>query len=422
MSRIAVIGAGLAGLACAYSLAAEGHAVVLLDRDPEGDKCSWGNAGGIAVTEVVPASVPGALWRVPGWLVDPLGPLSLHPLHAPRMTPWLWRFVQAGQAHEVRRIAAALGALLGRVYADLLPLLDDLGLAACLRRVGALTVYESRAALARDAAEWDLKRRQGIECRELPGGELRDLEPALSPGLQAGVFTPAWSHVTDPKRIWSALLGAVQARGVAVERQEVLGLGGAGELLLPSGPAAFDITVVAGGAWSGRLARSIGDQVLLESERGYNTTFPSPGVTLTREVIFAERKFVATPLDTGLRIGGAAEFAGLERPANHARAGALAALARRCLPGLTSDGGTVWMGQRPATPDSLPVIGRSPRRADVIYAFGHGHLGLTLAATTGRFVAALAAGRDPGTDLAPCSISRFSRMGGGPDPLDAKPS
>jgi D-amino-acid dehydrogenase len=165
--------------------------------------------------------------------------------------------------------------------------------------------------------------------------------------------------------------------------------------------------VVAAGAWSAALAKSVGDPVLLESERGYNTTIASPGIRLRRQVTFAEAKFVASPLDPGLRIGGAAEFAGLDAPADFARSKALAKLARRYLPGLRTQGGTAWMGQRPSTPDSLPVLGPSPRVPGVLYAFGHGHLGLTQAATTGRITADLVAGRDPGIPLEPYGIGRF---------------
>ncbi len=151
--------------------------------------------------------------------------------------------------------------------------------------------------------------------------------------------------------------------------------------------------------------------MLLESERGYNITIPNSGVSLSREVIFAERKFVATPMDVGLRSGGAAEFAGLDAPANYARSDALASLAHLYLPGLKTVGGTRWMGHRPTTPDSLPVIGPSPDRPDVIHAFGHSHVGLTLGPTTGRLGADLIAGRNAPIDLAPLAASRFSRAG-----------
>jgi D-amino-acid dehydrogenase len=177
---------------------------------------------------------------------------------------------------------------------------------------------------------------------------------------------------------------------------------------LEDGSKEADQVVIAAGAWSKTLAQRIGDRVLLESERGYNMTLPRSGVSLKRQLIFAERKFVATPLSCGLRIGGAAEFGGLNAAANFKRSHALVALARRYLPGLQTEGGTEWAGHRPATPDSLPVIGRSPQLPDVFYAFGHGHLGLTQAATTGRLVSDLLFQRPPPIDLHPYSIGRFA--------------
>ena len=398
--RIGVVGAGIVGLACAYWLTEGGHQVTIIDRDPRGDKCSWGNAGGIAAPEVAPASMPGLIWRIPGWLADPLGPLSLRPAHAPAMLPWLRRFLAAGRASNVPAIAAALAALNARVHDDWLPLLAATGLSHALRRVGSLTVYETRAGLERDRAEWDLRRRYGIVCEELNGEAARDLEPALADIVRHGMFTPAWSQVSDPKVIWAGVFDSLLARGVTFEKREVVDV--------PGKNAGFDTVVIAAGAWSARLAARIGDRASLESERGYNTTLPAPGVTLTRPITFGEHKFVAAPMSCGLRVGGAAEFAGLDAAPNYARAAALLTLARRYLPGLSAEGGTVWMGNRPATPDSLPVIGRSPRRGDVIYAFGHGHLGLTQSATTGRLVADLVAGRDSGLDLAPFSIGRWN--------------
>ena len=408
MARVAVIGAGIIGLACAHRLAREGHAVSVFDPDPEGDKCSWGNAGAIATTEVVPASVPGALLRVPGWLLDPLGPVSLRPAHLPSMAPWLLDWVRAGRPARVATIAAALAALLGRVYDDLTPLLDALGLADSLHRRGALTVYTSAAALARDADAWALRRRHGIVCEAIGGAAARALEPALASTIAAAVFTPDWSHVSDPKALWAALLASVRASGVTLVAARVADIARPGRVRLASGEeAACDAVVLAAGAWSAALARGAGDRVLLESERGYNMTLPQPNVALDREIIFAERHFVATPLSVGLRIGGAAEFSGLAAPPRHARARVLAELARAYLPDLARDGGTAWMGQRPTTPDSLPVLGPSPRRADVIYAFGHGHLGLTLAATSARLVADCVAGRPAAVDLRPYAAGRF---------------
>jgi D-amino-acid dehydrogenase len=408
-----VIGAGIVGLSTVFSLSGDGVAVTIVDRDPAGDKASFGNAAGIAVTEVLPASVPGLAWKVPGWLIDPLGPLAVRPAHLPRLIPWLWRFARAGRPAEVERIGRALAALNGRVYDDLLPMLEAIGCGGEIHRKGALTVYETEAAFQRAADEWAFKRKHGIEVQMLSANEARALEPALGPIVARAVLTPNWSHINDPKLLVDRLRTWLEAnRGVTIisgEASRLLVDNGRPCVVLSDGktlPA--DCAVVATGAWSGALARSLGDRASLESERGYNTTLPSPGVTLAREVIFAERRFVATPLSIGLRIGGAAEFGGLDAEANYGRSEALVKLASRYLPGLSSSGGIAWAGHRPATPDSLPVIGSSPRHANIFYAFGHGHLGLTQAATTGRLIADLVSGRPPPIDLAPYSISRFN--------------
>ncbi len=407
-----VIGAGVVGLAVAHHLVLRGGDVTVVDRDPEGDKASFGNAGGIAVTEVVPASVPGLIWRIPGWLVDPFGPLAVRPGHALKLLPWLMRFSKSGAPTEVARISAALSSINSRVYDDLLPMLAQAGLSDDLHRKGALTVYETEAGFLRDAGEWALKRSHGIAVHLLSGDAARDLEPALGAIVQRGVFTPQWSHINDPKRLVDKLRRYLQARGVKV-------ITGAVSRILPAdgGDAALELEdgtrrqadriVVAAGAWSGLLASQLGDRVLIESERGYNMTLPMPGIHLDREVIFAERKFVATPLSCGLRIGGAAEFGGLDAVANYQRSRALVSLAERYLPNLKTADGVVWAGHRPTTPDSLPVIGPSPSHPRVLYAFGHGHLGLTQAATTGRLIADLAYQTPTPIDITPFSINRF---------------
>ncbi len=409
---IVVIGAGIVGLAVAYHCLEEGAAVTVIDKDPEGDKASFGNAGGIAVTEIVPASTPGVMWRAPRWLFDPLGPLTIRPSHAVKLMPWLWRFVRAGAPKEVARISTALSALNRRVYDDLLPMLQRTDLSSELHRNGALTVYESEIGFHRDAKEWAVKRSHGIAVDMMGGDEARDIEPALGPNIRRAVFTPQWSHVNDPKRLVDALRRWLQDQGVIIASGSVQRIASSGEgepsaTLRDGKKIQAGAIVVAAGAWSALLAKTLGDPALLESERGYNATLPAPGVVLEREIIFAEKKFVATPLSCGLRIGGAAEFGGLDAAANYKRAEALLRLAPRYLPGLKTSSAINWAGHRPATPDSLPVISRSAAHPNVFYAFGHGHLGLTQAATTGRLVADLIFSRPSSIDLTPYSISRF---------------
>ena len=399
---------GVIGLSVAYHLLKGGAQVTVIDRDPEGDKASFGNAGGIAVTEVVPASAPGSLWRVFGWMLDPLGPLAVRPSHAPKLIPWLAAFAKAGRSREVDRISGALAAINGRVYDDLMPMLRETGLSGELHRSGALSLYETENGYQRDVAGWECKRAHGIVAQDKTGDEARAMEPALGSQVHRAVFTPQWSHVSDPKRLVDGFRDWLVRHGVMIRAAEVDDIPSDCGVQLDGERIPADGVVIAAGAWSGILAQRMGDRVLLESERGYNMTLSDPGVVLKRELIFAERKFVATPLSCGLRIGGAAEFGGLHAEPNFKRSHVLVALARHFLPELRSEKGTAWAGHRPTTPDSLPVIGRSKQHPNVFYAFGHGHLGLTQAATTGRLISELIFQKPTSIDVTPYDIARFS--------------
>ncbi len=414
MAELIVVGAGIVGLSCAWSAQRRGWRVTVIDRDFEGDRASHGNAGGIAVGECAPLCLAGLGLQPLRWLLDPLGPLAIRVRHAPRLLPWFLALRRVSEPHNYQRIARALAALNDLAMQDFEAMLADVGLSRDLHKVGALTVYESQAAFAKDSAEWALKRSLGVRWRAIDPLELRALEPGLAPVFVQGVMLEDWAHVDDPLRIVSALRQRVRSLGA----EFITGNAAALSLSAPERPAAVltdgrrcaaDKLVAAAGAWSAQLAKTVGDKALLESERGYNTTLPASAKRLTREVVFAERKFVATPLAVGLRIGGAAEFAGLDAAPNYRRSDALLALARRYFPNLDERGAQQWMGQRPTTPDSLPVIGPSGANPRLLYAFGHGHLGLTQSVTSGELIGALLDGSPPRLDLAPYSIKRFSQ-------------
>jgi len=416
--HLVVVGAGIVGLSCAWAAQQRGWSVTVVDRDIEGDRASHGNAGGIAITECIPLSLAGLGLKPLRWLLDPLGPLSVRPLHAPRLLPWFLALRKVGRPAEFQRIAQALAALNDRCLPAFERLLADIGLGHAIHHRGALTVYESANAFEAEAGDWALKRALGVRWRPVDAAEIGRLEPGLAPVFATGVMAQDWAHIDDPQQLVTRLRETLQARGARLVTGEVASVAAAGAgataRLRGGADIACDRLVVATGAWSAALSAGLGDRALLESERGYNTTLPAAASLLQREVIFAERKFVATPLSVGLRIGGAAEFAGLARPANLRRSDALLRLARRYLPDLQQpgreEGARRWMGNRPATPDSLPVIGPSPGAPQVFYAFGHGHLGLTQAAATGELAGQWLAGDTPALDLSPYSISRFSRV------------
>ncbi|MBS0467427.1 MAG: FAD-binding oxidoreductase [Proteobacteria bacterium] len=415
MPHLVVVGAGIVGLSTAWSAQRRGWKVTLVDRDFEGDRASHGNAGGIAVTECVPLSLAGMGLKPLRWLLDPLGPLAIRPVHALGLFSWSRALYKVSEPKNFARIGDALAALNRRALPDFETLLADIGLTADLHKRGALTVYETRKAFEEDKSSWQFKKDRGVRFRLVGVDELRELEPGLAPIFQQAVMAEDWAHINDPKRIVDVLRQHVQAQGAEFISGEAVSLlldgRDAAAVQLGDGQTVRgDKVIVAAGAWSARLAKTIGERALLESERGYNTTLPHSATRLNREVIFAERMFVATPLSIGLRIGGAAEFAGLDAPANYKRSEALLELARRYLPSLDEHDAQQWMGNRPTTPDSLPVIGTSFKSDRVLYAFGHGHLGLTQAATTALLLGDLLEGRRPPVDLTPYSIKRFKGL------------
>ena len=410
MTDVAVIGGGLVGSAAAVWLLAEGFAVTVFERDPDGRPASTGNAGILNLPEISPLARPSILASVPGWLLDPLGPLTMRARDIPALTPWLARFALSARPSQVARSTAALGFLMKTALADHQELARRAGLPMYMRRNGSLYLYDTEAVYRSALSEWKERARYGVDYQEVTVADARNMVPALKGGFERALLTPDQWSVTSPLEILLGLRKAVAARGrfVTATVDAVRPDGDKIVVAFADGTSArFDRVLIAGGVWSRDLVRKLGLSVLLEAERGYNTTFPDPGFTIAMSVFFSAHGFVASPLNEGLRIGGAVELAAVDAPPNFARARAMRAKARRYFPDLPETGGKEWMGARPATPDSLAVIGANPRDPRIVFAFGHGHLGLTLSAATARHVSGLIAGRPAERGLQPFGIERF---------------
>ena len=409
--NVVVLGGGIVGVAVASALLERGFDVTVIDRTGICDETSSGNAAALAFSDILPLAQKGMIRQVPRWLTDPLGPLSIAPAYLPRLLPWLWRFWRAGRAADRVSSVAAQAAMMQLAEAEWSSLMNRTRTGSFLREDGCLELYESEAEWRASLPGWAERERFGIDFRHVRGSELANLQPGLSERFVAGTFVPGWKTVADPQRLGKAIWADAEFRGATFLHGEVttVGLdGGTPRLRLADGRAlAAPTLVIAAGAWSHRLARHFGDRIPLETERGYNTTLPAGAFALKRQLVFSRHGFVVTPLEDGIRVGGAVEFAGLERPANYARSKAMLEKATRFMPGLKTEGGREWMGYRPSLPDTLPVIGPSPRAPNVFYAFGHGHLGLTQSAATGRLIADLVAGVSPAIDLAPYRPDRF---------------
>ena len=411
MHDACIIGAGVIGLSIAYRLTQAGQSVILIDRKGMAEEASRGNAGAFAFADVEPLASPGILWQAPRWLFDPLGPLSMPLAYAPKMLPWMVRFWRASLPERRLAATAAQSALMDLSKSETVTLLGDTGLTGHLRRDGAIYLYEGQRALEAAAPLWALRGRHGVEYNIVTGEALAALQPGLGGRWTHGVFVPDWMTVSDPQVVAKAIGLAALAGGAVLETGNVVALQPSDDgirVALAGGRAlSASKVIVAAGAWSHQLAAMLGDRIPLETERGYNTTLPPGAFDLRRQLVLPADGYVVTPLDCGIRVGGAVELAGLARPPDYRRSAILLKKAEAVMPGLRVQGGVPWMGFRPSLPDSLPVIGRSTRAPQVLYAFGHGHLGLTQCAGTARLVADLVLGRPQSIPLNPYRPERF---------------
>ncbi len=410
MAHIGIVGGGLMGCATALNLMEQGHGVTILERDAGGLSASVGNAGILAVPEIDPLARPDMLLSVPKWLLDPLGPLALRWQDLPALAPWLLRFLLSARPAKAAASRAAMLHLMKTAEADHVRLGHFAGISGHIRDTGALTVFDSASARDRAFAhETENARLVGCHAEALDAQEARRRVPALQGAFAGAVFNDGYKTFEYPLTFLRRLQAALRERATLTDANVASVRQGPGGITVRTEGGrefTFDKLVIAAGVWSRRFVADLGLKVLLETERGYNTTFMNPSTTLEMPVFFSEHGFVATPFENALRIGGAVELASPDAPANYKRAAAMRRKMRRYVPDLQEEGGTEWMGRRPSTPDSLPVIGLHPRDPRIAFAFGHGHLGLTLSATTGRHIARLLSGESDGA-LAPFSIARF---------------
>lgn len=410
--RVAVVGAGVVGASCALFLQRDGHDVTLIDPLPPGHGTSSGNAGIISLGSVLPIATPGILRGVPALLRDPTGPLQIRWRYLPRLLPWLARFALASRPARAEAATDALASLMREADRAHDLVIQQCGLADLVRSGGWLKVARSRERLLADTA---LGRqaldRHGIGYELLlEPSDVHDLEPALAPDLVAGMLMPRNRAVRSPRRYVEGIARTVTERGgrwlQARARRFVHQGCRVTAVDTDRGEVPADAVVLAAGVLSRDLAASAGVRVPLEAERGYHVVLPHPEPTLSRPVYSVEGGFVLAPMEDGVRLTGGVELASPTAPPDFRRVRRLVEKARAMVPGLEPRTLSEWQGCRPSLPDSLPVLGRAPGRANLFLAFGHQHVGLTLGPVTGRIVADLVAGREAGVDLGPFGAGR----------------
>ncbi|EFG9152826.1 FAD-dependent oxidoreductase, partial [Escherichia coli] len=276
---VVIVGAGIVGVACAAYLAEAGRSVTVIDRTGVCEETSAGNAAAFAFSDVLPLAQKGMLKKLPRWLMDPLGPLAIRPSYLPTLTPWLLRFLKAGNDGSGARAIAAQAGLMKLAEAEWMGLMDRSGTRSMLREDGSLELYESEAEFRDGLPGWKLREQYGIGYEHVEGARLGDLQPGLSPRFVKGTFVPGWKTVSDPKDLGKAIWAYAESKGARLQRGLVRAaeaVDGGAKIVLDDGQSlAAGAVLICAGAWSHLLAAGLGEKIPLDTERGYNTTLPS---------------------------------------------------------------------------------------------------------------------------------------------------
>ncbi len=408
---IAVIGAGMVGTSSALWLLRSGHRVALIDRGEPGMGTSFGNAGALATYGNVPINSPSIPRRIPELLFSKDSPLHINWTMVPGMMPWLIRFLRNCTPGRVEYISGALASLMQQAEEGVFPLFKASGADKLIRSMGCLYLYDTEANFAKADGENKLRRDHGVEMEVLTPEEVGQLEPNLAKIYAKGVYFPKAHQYVSPSGVVQTMADHFTANGGTFIKADVSAIGkntdGSLEIATDGPPISCKQLVLAAGAFTKRLFGGLVEPLPLETERGFHIVFPGHEGALNRPVGWSAGGFYMTPMSHGLRAAGTVDLGGLSSKVRQANIDHITRHARKLLPDLPETPQETWVGHRPTMPDALPVIGRSQRTPEIIFACGHQHIGMTIGGITGKLVAEIVDGTKTSVDLTPFSPGRF---------------
>ena len=411
---VGIIGSGIQGVCIGLQLIKKGIPVTIFDRhDPLSTNfhpASYGNAGHFSPYAVLQFNRTDILYDVPKMLFSSYGPLALKWNYIPKMIPWLLHYLKNCNKKSMLHTAKYMNQILSLsndAYEEIFKEIDTTNL---IKKEGIIYVWTNKNLKSR---ELEIKTRKdlGIEQKLLTQKEILELEPNLKPVFDSGVIYENAIHARDPQGILKKIFKLFIGKGGKFIQENIISLKQISEnqtiINSESEEYSFEKTVIASGAFSKNLTDQLGENIPLDTERGYHVHFKGMEHLISRPVIFLDRGFGLTPMNQGLRAVGTVELGGLENPPSKKRIDYIIKCAKELLPQLTSHEDE-WLGFRPTLPDFLPILGPSLKNKNIIYAFGHHHLGWTLGAITGKIISGIVMEEKTNLDLSPYSSSRFN--------------
>lgn len=409
--HIIIIGAGIVGTATALWLKRAGHQVTLIDKGEPGMGASFGNGCLLASCAMVPVTTPGLISKGAKYLFDPNFPLFMRWGYTPKLLPWLMKYLSFANDADTRRIAKSLTHIVGDSVEQHQALTQGTPAAKWIKESDYNFAYKDRAAFEADAYVWELRREAGFIPEIIEGPAVQEHEPILGKNTSLLAVNKNHGFILNPANYVKDLVKLLVEMGGTFIQAEVkdfdLSGGQVSAVDTDKGRFTCDKAVISAGIWSKPLMEKLGLKVPMEAERGYHILFKSPNITPRFPMMVAAGKFVATPMDQGLRCAGVVEFGGLDETPSKAPLALLRRTVAETFPQMQAAEEEEWLGFRPAPTDSLPLIGELGS-SGVYTAFGHQHIGLTGGAKTGRMVASLISGQPMNLDMRPYQPDRFA--------------
>ena len=407
--QIAVVGAGIVGICSAFFLQKNGFQVTLLDKKEPGSMTSFGHACTFADYASVPVNSPDLFRDIPSMLLRSDGPLAVDFFHVLKNINWTTKFLQNCTTKKVEYISKSLGNLLNNASISYDEIFTDVKVSEYIKNEEALYLYQNETEFLKAKTTNELRQKNGVRIKTLSKTKILDLEPNLAPVFYNGQIFVGSRHTTNPfmisKRIFETFINN-GGEFIQSHVDDLIVEDGSVNVNLDNNNHKFEKVIICAGAWSNNLSKKIGESFPLDTERGYHIMFNNHGL-INRPIGWSQSGFYLVQLEEGLRAAGTVEIAGLSKPENKKRIQMIESQARRLLPQLNEVKST-WLGFRPTLPDSLPVIGPSKKNKNIIYAFGHQHIGWTLGAVTGKIINSICNERVPNINIEPFSPSRFN--------------
>jgi D-amino-acid dehydrogenase len=381
-----------------------------MDKGAPGMGASYGNAGLLAQWAVAPVTSP-TLWReAPKYLLDPNSPLFMKWAYFPRLLPWLSKYLSHATDAATRRIVSNLVPILSDAVDQHKSLVRGTDLERWIADSKFSYAYKTKAHFDADAYTWDLKKTAGFEPTVITGKAVQEAEPILGPATKCLAVLENQGHITNPGQYIAELAKHFEKQGGKLIQAEVRDLqkvnGRISQIETDQGGFDCEYAVITAGIWSKDLMKKLGLNIPLETERGYHIIFENPSEMPRNPMMITSGKFGVNPMDMGLRCAGTVELGDHHAGPSKAPVKLLRRYAREVFPNLTYTDTQEWMGFRPSTPDSVPLIGELGN-SGIYTGFGHQHVGLTAGPKTGRLIAQMIDGNVPNIDMTPYAPARY---------------